>query len=106
MTAEVSLAVEESRVELDSGVIVLAGDTYAEDQVVGMEAVSSAVDGASELVVGREDMSNSHNRELAAPVQVQAVDDGPSTFVWIQNRVMLFAIQLDTALILPATFQN
>ena len=51
-------------------------------------------------------MSNSHDRELAAPVQVQAVDDDPSTFVCIQNRVMLFAIQLDTALIIPATFQN
>ena len=38
-------------------------------------------------------------RELAAP---QTVDDGPSTFVCIQNRVMLFAIQLDTALIIPA----
>ena len=76
----------------------LAGETYAEDQVAPMEAVN-----INELEVGRE---NDHDRELAAPVQVQAVDDGPFTFVFNQNRLTLFAIQLDTALILPATFQN
>ena len=80
---------------------------YAEDQVVATEAVNSAVDGASEPVVEREDMSNSHDKELPAPVQVQlAVDDGPSTFIFNQNRFTLFAMQLDTAVILPATFQN
>ena len=81
---------------------VHAGEMCAEDQVAAMEA------GASELVVGREDTSNSHDRELPTPVQVQvqAIDDGPSTFVFNQNKVMLFAMQLDTALILPATFQN
>ena len=85
---------------------VYAGEMCGEDQVAAMEAVSSAVAGASELVVGREDMSNSHDRELAAPVQVQAIDDSPSTFVFNQNKIMLFAMQLDTAFILPATFQN
>ena len=85
---------------------VYAGEMCAEDQVAAMEAVNSAVAGARELVVGREDMFNSHDRELAAPVQVEAVDDGPSTFVFNQNRITLLAIQLDATLILPATFQN
>ena len=40
----------------------------AEDQVAAMQALDS--DGASELVVGREKMSNKHDRELTAPVQV------------------------------------
>ena len=85
---------------------VYAGEMCAEDQVAAMEAVNSIVAGASKLVVGREDMFDSHDRELAAPVQVEAVDDGPSTFVFNQNRITLLAIQLDAALILPATFQN
>ena len=77
---------------------VYAGEMCTEDQVAAMEAVNSAVDGASEPVVGRENMSNSRDRELPAPMQVQAVDDGPSTFVFNQNKVMLFAMQLNTAL--------
>ena len=85
---------------------VYAGEMCAEDQVAAMEAMNSAVDGTSKLVVGRENMSNSRDRELPAPVQVQAVDNGLSTFVFNQNKVMLFAMQLDTALIIPATFQN
>ena len=125
--------VEESRVELNSGVVVgelvaerelvaggmvageskyaglgeqqtephagkmNAGEVDAEDQVAAMEAVNSAETGASELVVGREKIIY---REL---VQVQA-DEGPSTFVYIQNRVTLFSVQLHTALILPAVF--
>ena len=72
---------------------------YAEDQVVATEAVNSAVDGASELVVEREDMSNSHDRELPAPVQVQAV-------LPLSYSDLRCSMQLDTALILPATFQN
>ena len=122
--------VEESRVELDSGVVVgelvsegelvagemsageskyaglgeqqaeshagktNAGEVDAEDQVAAMEAVNSAETGTSKLVVGREKILY---REW---VQVQA-DEGPSKFVYIQNRVTLFAIQLHTALILP-----
>ena len=111
--------VEESRVELDSGTELVsegeliagemgageqqaelhagkmnAGEVGAEDQVAAMEAVKSAETGASELVVGREKILY---REW---VQVQA-DEGPSKFVYIQNRVTLFAIQLHTALILP-----
>ena len=70
-----------------------------------MQAVNSAVAGASELVVGREKFQNNHNREFAASVQVQA-DGGPSTFVYVQNRLPLFAIQLHTVLILPATYQR
>ena len=72
-----------------------AGEVDAEDQVAAMEAVNSAETRASELVVGREKIPY---REL---VQVQA-NEGPSKFVYIQNRVTLFAIQLHTALILPA----
>ena len=102
---EMDLVAELDARGMNGGELVAGeGEMRAEDQVAAMEAVSSAVDGASELVVGREDMSNSHDRELAVPVQVEAVDDGPFTFVFNQNRVMLFAIQLDTALIIPATF--
>ena len=67
-----------------------------------MQAVNSVIAGASELVVGREKLQD---REFVAPVQVQA-DGGPSTFVYIQNRLPLFAIQLHTALFLPATYQR
>ena len=45
--------------ELVAELGVYAGETYAEDH---------------------------RDRELAAPVQVQAVDDGPFTFVFNQNR--------------------
>ena len=72
-----------------------AGEVDAEDQVASMEAVNSAETGESELVVGREKILY---REY---VQVQA-DEGPSKFVYIQKRKTLFAIQLHTALILPA----
>ena len=75
--------------------MMIAGEVDAEDQVTAMEAVNSAETGASELVVGREKILY---REL---VQVQE-DEGPSKFVYIQNRKTLFAIQLHTALILPA----
>ena len=54
--------------------------------------MNSAETGASELVVGREKILY---RELEA-------DEGSSKFVYIQNREMLFAIQLHTVLILPA----
>ena len=39
--------------ELDTGKCVQEKHVYAEDKVVAMEAVNSAVDVASELVVGR-----------------------------------------------------
>ena len=73
---------------------MIEGEVDAEDQVAAMEAVNSAETGTSELVVGREKILY---REL---LQVQA-DEGPSKFIYIQNRVTLFAIQLHTALMLP-----
>ena len=56
-----------------------------EEAVAAMEATNFPATGASEY----------QDRELATPVQVEA-DEGPSTFVYIQNRVTLFAIQLHT----------
>ena len=72
----------EQQAELHAGKMN-AGEVDAEDKVAAMEAVNSAETGASELVVGREKILH---REL---VQVQA-DEGPSKFVYIQNRVTLF----------------
>ena len=96
--------VEESRVELDSGVVagelvsegelvvgemgageqqaelhagkMNAGEVGAENQVAAMEAVNNAETGSSELVVGREKILY---REL---VQAQA-NESPSKFVYI-----------------------
>ena len=70
------------------------GEVDAEDHAfIAMEAVNSAETGASELVGGRE--------KILYREWVQVQDEGPSKFVYIQNRVTLFAIQLHTALILP-----
>lgn len=59
---------------------------YAEDQVDAVEAVDSAVTGASELVVGREKILQPHDRELAsASVEVEA-DEGSLSFIYIQTE--------------------
>ena len=65
-----------------------------EDQVAVMKAMN--VGGSN----GREKVPYNSDSELAPPVQVQA-NEGPSTFVYIQNRVTPFAMQLHTVLILP-----
>ena len=83
----------EQQAELHTGMMNL-GEVDTEDHAfIAMEAVNRAEPGASELVVGRE--------KIRCREWVQVQDEGPSKFVYIQNRVTLFAIQLHTALILP-----
>ena len=90
---------EQQAAELHAGKMI-AGEVDTEDQVAAMEAVNSAETGTRELVVGRE--------KILYREGVQVQDEGPSKFMYIQNRVTLFAIQLHTALILPiyAAFLN